>query len=99
MKSKNTIRFTCDELYSVSEKEIQQNARLRFGKEVCWVCKVCDGTDCASGVPGMGALGKMLTFQDNINALREYSILPKYIREHTQASVEAHFLGKNLEPL
>lgn len=42
----------------------------------------------------MGALGKMLTFQDNINALREYSILPKYIREHTQASVETHFLGK-----
>ncbi|UOG39048.1 alpha-hydroxy-acid oxidizing protein [Leptospira noguchii] len=93
-KVKNTIRFTCDELYSISEKEIQQNARLRFGKEVCWVCKVCDGTDCASGVPGMGALGKMLTFQDNINVLREYSILPKYIREHTLALVETQFLGK-----
>ncbi|WP_032927737.1 alpha-hydroxy-acid oxidizing protein [Leptospira santarosai] len=94
---KNTIRFTCDELYSVSEKEIQQNARLRFGKEVCWVCKVCDGTDCASGVPGMGGLGRMLTFQDNVNALREYSILPKYIREHTQAVVETSFLGKTIK--
>ncbi|PJZ30091.1 alpha-hydroxy-acid oxidizing protein [Leptospira kmetyi] len=94
---KNTIRFTCDELYSISEKEIQQNARTRFGKEVCWVCKVCDGTDCASGVPGMGGLGRMLTFQDNINALQEYSILPKYIREHTQASVETSFLGKKIK--
>ncbi|EKP14965.1 alpha-hydroxy-acid oxidizing protein [Leptospira borgpetersenii] len=96
-KVKNTIRFTCDELYSVSEKEIQQNARLRFGKEVCWVCKVCDGTDCASGVPGMGGLGRMLTFQDNINALREYSILPKYIREHIQAVVKTNFLGKVIQ--
>lgn len=94
---KNTIRFTSDELYSISEKEIQQNARARFGKEVCWVCKVCDGTDCASGVPGMGGLGRMLTFQDNISALQEYSILPKYIREHTRANVETTFLGKTLK--
>ncbi|WP_039947954.1 alpha-hydroxy-acid oxidizing protein [Leptospira fainei] len=91
-----TVRFTCDELYSVSDKEIAQNARIRFGKEICWVCKVCDGTDCASGVPGMGGVGRMLTFQDNINALAEYAILPRYIREHVHASTEIEFLGQKL---
>lgn len=45
----------------------------------------------------MGGLGRMLTFQDNINALREYSILPKYIREHIQAVVKTNFLGKVIQ--
>ncbi|MEI7011912.1 alpha-hydroxy-acid oxidizing protein [Leptospira licerasiae] len=91
-----TIKFTCDELYSISEKEIAANARARFGKEICWVCKVCDGTDCASGVPGMGGVGRMLSFQDNTKALDEYSILPRYIRENVQASTESQFLGQKL---
>ncbi|TGK17232.1 ATP-grasp domain-containing protein [Leptospira fluminis] len=89
----STVKFGSDELYSISEKEIAQNARARFGKEICWVCRICDGTDCASGVPGMGGVGRMRTFQDNIKALEEYSLLPRYIRDHVSASSAADFLG------
>ncbi|TGK09976.1 ATP-grasp domain-containing protein [Leptospira fletcheri] len=92
----STVKFGSDELYSISEKEIAQNARARFGKEICWVCRICDGTDCASGVPGMGGVGRMRTFQDNIKALEEYSLLPRYIRDHVSASPAADFLGTPL---
>ncbi|MCB1175965.1 MAG: alpha-hydroxy-acid oxidizing protein, partial [Leptospiraceae bacterium] len=96
-KVKTTIKLETDSYYTLNEKLINQNARSRFGKEICWVCKVCDGTDCASGVPGMGAVGKMLTFQDNINALREYSILPSYIRENVKPDLSYNFLGSKLK--
>lgn len=93
-KVKDTIRLETDNYYSLNEKIINQTARQRFGKEICWVCRVCDGTDCASGVPGMGGVGRMETFQDNIRALKEYSILPKYIRDAVSADTSFHFLGK-----
>lgn len=93
-KAKEIISFESDDSFSLTEKEIQQNARNRFGREICWVCKVCDGTDCASGVPGMGGIGNMFTFQDNSFALKEYSILPTYIREGIEADTEFQFFGE-----
>lgn len=96
-KVRSTVKFESDEIYSITEREIQQNARARFGKGVCWVCKVCDGKDCASGVPGMGGVGRMLTFQDNFKALQEYSILPSYIRDPIQANPSLEFFGQTLD--
>ena len=93
--SKQVIIET-DNYYSLTEKSINQTARQKFGKEICWVCKVCDGTDCASGVPGMGGVGKMETFKDNIQALKEYTILPTYIREQVEVNTEYNFLGMKL---
>ncbi|MCB1158248.1 MAG: alpha-hydroxy-acid oxidizing protein [Leptospiraceae bacterium] len=93
---RETIEFVSDPLFSIDEKLIAKNARRRFGKETCWVCKICDGTDCASGVPGMGALGQMLSFQDNIKALREYSIQARYIRENIEPEAESSFLSQKL---
>jgi isopentenyl diphosphate isomerase/L-lactate dehydrogenase-like FMN-dependent dehydrogenase/biotin carboxylase len=95
-KVKSTIKFETDNYYTINDKLINQNARNRFGKEICWVCKVCDGTDCASGVPGMGGVGRMETFQDNIRSLKEYSILPTYIRQNVVADMSYTFLGKKL---
>lgn len=95
-KVRNTIRFETDSYYSLNEKIISQTARQKFGKEICWVCKICDGTDCASGVPGMGGVGKMETFQDNSRALKEYAILPRYIRENVTPKTNYNFLGKEL---
>ena len=95
-KVKQTIQFFSNDLYSMSEKEIQQQARQKFGKEVCYVCKVCDGITCASGVPGMGGLGQMNTFQDNSIALGEYYILPRYIRKNIQSVVKTKFLQQEL---
>lgn len=55
-----------------------KTAREKFNNDFCWVCKVCDGGYCASGVPGMGGRGEMNSFRDNINALGEYKIVPAY---------------------
>ncbi len=93
-KIKSVVRFETDSYYSLNEKLINQTARQKFGKDICWVCKVCDGTDCASGVPGMGGVGKMETFQDNSKALKEYTILPRYIRDQVTPNTTFHFLGK-----
>lgn len=93
---KMKIQIETDSYFSLTEKIINQNARLKFGKEICWVCKICDGTDCASGVPGMGGIGRMETFKDNTISLREYSILPRYIRESVNVNTEIKFFEKKL---
>lgn len=96
-KVQSTISFEVDEQYSITEKEINDQARIRFGKDICWVCKVCDGNNCASGIPGMGGVGKMATFADNYSSLQEYSILPSYIRDHIVPNVQGNFLGLQLQ--
>ncbi|MCB1141135.1 MAG: alpha-hydroxy-acid oxidizing protein [Leptospiraceae bacterium] len=95
-KVNEVLKFESDDYYSLNEKTIHQTARKKFGKEICWVCKVCDGSDCASGVPGMGGIGRMETFQDNHKALMEYTILPRYIRENVSPELNCQFLGKEL---
>ncbi|MCW7492917.1 alpha-hydroxy-acid oxidizing protein [Leptospira sp. 2 VSF19] len=96
-KVKQTIRFEVDEQFSITEKEINDQARIRFGKDICWVCKQCDGSNCASGIPGMGGVGRMETFHDNSVALSEYSILPGYIRDHVFPEIQTKFLGYDLK--
>jgi len=95
-KLRSTLHFEVDEVYGVTEKEMNQNARAKFGREVCWVCKICDGSDCASGVPGMGGVGAMSSFQDNSISLSEYQILPQYIRSHVVSNIDTNYLGLNL---
>ncbi|TGL47797.1 ATP-grasp domain-containing protein [Leptospira meyeri] len=96
-KVKETIRFEVDEQFSITEKEIGDQARIRFGKDICWVCKQCDGSNCASGIPGMGGVGRMETFHDNSVALSEYSIVPGYIRNHVFPEIQTQFLGYDLK--
>jgi hypothetical protein len=98
-KAKQVIHFESDSYYSLTEKSINQTARNKFGKDICWVCKVCDGTDCASGVPGMGGVGKMETFKDNSIALGEYKILPRYIRESVNPIPIGLYSGNNFKHL
>ena len=59
-------------------RAMAKTAREKFDNDFCWVCKVCDGGYCASGVPGMGGRGEMNSFRDNIHALGEYKIAPAY---------------------
>ncbi len=96
-KVKSLIRFDVDESLGTNEKELNDQARIRFGKDICWVCKVCDGVNCASGVPGMGGVGRMETFQDNTTALNEFQILPRYIRDHVEPEISQSFLGFSLK--
>lgn len=60
-------------------RAMAKTARENFNNNFCWVCKVCDGGYCASGVPGMGGRGEMNTFRDNVQALTEYKIVPRYV--------------------
>lgn len=62
-----------------SDKYIQNLARKNMNRDACWVCKQCDGQNCASGIPGMGGSGRMESFQDNSLALGEWKIAPRYL--------------------
>jgi len=58
----------------LTRREINERARVNFNKEYCHACKICDGVNCASGVPGMGGIGRMQAFQDNLRALAEIRV-------------------------
>jgi len=96
-KALSHFYIVTDESFSIDWKIVEERARLRFGDRICHVCKSCDGTNCASGVPGMGGTGNMLTFQDNAKALAEYTILPRYIREHVRADTSLEIFGRKIE--
>jgi len=66
-------------LPKIPEKELAALARNRFNKEACRVCKVCDGKNCASGIPGMGGAGSMSSFRDNLESLSQFKILPRFL--------------------
>ncbi len=65
----------------LSWREIQRFARKNFHKDYCWVCKECDGKNCASSIPGMGGIGKGKLFAKNYSKLQEISILPRYLKQ------------------
>lgn len=91
------FQVSVDDTYSVDWKQVEQRARERFGESVCHVCKACDGRNCASGVPGMGGIGSQASFIDNAQALSEYRILPRYIREPVQPVTGLELFGRHLE--
>ncbi len=96
-KAMELLRCDVDESYSLDWKEVENRARARFSDSVCWVCKACDGTNCASGVPGMGGVGSMTTFQDNSRALAELKIVPRYIREPADPDCSIELFGRKFE--
>ncbi|MCB1145745.1 MAG: alpha-hydroxy-acid oxidizing protein [Leptospiraceae bacterium] len=77
---------------------IERRARKVFSHKHCWVCKVCDGENCASGVPGMGGRGNFQSFRDNLQALEEYRIMPRFLqtesRQEKEPDISFPFLGK-----
>lgn len=74
------------------QRAMAKVARARFNNDFCWVCKVCDGGYCASGVPGMGGRGEMNSFRDNIASLSEYRITPTYTEKNRVEAVSTEFL-------
>ena len=92
-------RFTIevDDTYSLTWEQVEDNARRRFSDKVCWVCKACDGANCASGVPGMGGVGRMTSFADNSRALAEYRLVPRYLREDIRPDMSLELFGRKFE--
>lgn len=86
-----------DDSFSVDWKQVEQRARARFGDNICWVCKSCDGSNCASNVPGMGGAGENGSFLDNSKALAEYSILPRYIRSQIEVDPSVEMFGRRFD--
>lgn len=91
------LELEVDDTFSVDWKQVEDRARRRFTDQVCWVCKQCDGQNCASGVPGMGAVGRMSTFQDNSAALAEFRVVPRYIRENITPDMTVELFGRKFE--
>ncbi len=86
-----------DDTFSLTWEQVEAKARQRFGDKICWVCKTCDGTTCASGVPGMGGVGRMNSFIDNSRALAEWKILPRYLREDVSPDTTFELFGRKFE--
>lgn len=92
-----TIQINIDELEGIDWKQIEENARKKFPKEICWVCKICDGTNCASGVPGMGGVGNQFSFIDNYKSLQEYKIIPSYIHSEVEPDLSIEIFGRKID--
>lgn len=91
------FQISVDDTFGVDWKLVEQTAREKMGEQVCWVCKLCDGTNCASGVPGMGGIGQHKSFVDNVRSLSEIKIVPRYIREPVEPSTGVELFGRHLE--
>lgn len=91
------FQISVDDTFSVDWKQVEQTAREKMGEQVCWVCKACDGTNCASGVPGMGGVGQHKSFIDNVRALGEIKIVPRYIRDPVEPTTGLELFGRHLE--
>lgn len=91
------ITVEVDETAALDWKRIEATAREKFGDQVCWVCRVCDGANCASTIPGMGGTENNKTFQDNSIALSEYKIVPSYIRPEIDADTSVELFGRKFE--
>lgn len=50
---RKVLTFEIIEESEISMETIHLAAKEKF-KKICYVCKICDGRDCPSGVPGMG---------------------------------------------
>lgn len=81
-----------------SKEELRKAAKKKFNAAACWVCRVCDGINCASGVPGMGGAGHMNSFRDNLRALADYKLKPRYLDPELEkdADTSFSFAGKTL---
>ncbi len=84
----------CDES-ALTMETINISARERLRK-VCYVCKQCNGKDCASGVPGMGGAGSGASFKRNSEALLNYKINTRIIHDVTNPDTSTSLFGIHL---
>jgi isopentenyl diphosphate isomerase/L-lactate dehydrogenase-like FMN-dependent dehydrogenase/biotin carboxylase len=80
----------------ITLETIYAAAREKFNN-VCYVCKVCDGEKCASGVPGMGAIGSGESFRRNIASLNEYKVNTRVIHDVTEPELSSELFGVRLD--
>jgi isopentenyl diphosphate isomerase/L-lactate dehydrogenase-like FMN-dependent dehydrogenase/biotin carboxylase len=81
--------------YELSMESIRAAARERFNKS-CYVCNVCDGVKCASGVPGMGGVGTGESFRQNLVSLNAVKINTRVIHDVTEPDTSITFFGHKI---
>ncbi|MCD6326370.1 alpha-hydroxy-acid oxidizing protein [bacterium] len=71
--AQNLINIEIGKQVKLTHKILRDNARRLMGL-ACRACEVCDGRDCPTSVPGMGAVGTGASFVANIKSLNKYKI-------------------------
>lgn len=92
-KEKINIEICDESELSIDTINISARERLR---KVCFVCKQCNGKDCASGVPGMGGVGSGASFKRNSEALLNYKINTRVIHDITNPDTSSSLFGIHL---
>ncbi len=91
-KCKEVMKIIVLQDAEISWESIRISARDKF-KKVCYACKVCDGQNCPTGVPGMGGIGTGASFRENLQALKRYKINTRVIHDITQPDTSTSFFG------
>ncbi|HOG52630.1 MAG TPA: alpha-hydroxy-acid oxidizing protein [Bacillota bacterium] len=65
-------------------------------KDVCKVCRYCDGVACAGQVPGYGGAGTGTGFMNNYRSLARISINLRVLHDAGQPEIKANLLGIDL---
>ena len=95
-RCKDLLHIELFEEAELSMEAIQLAAKEKLRK-FCSVCKVCDGKNCPTGVPGMGGLGTGESFRQNIISLRKYKITTSVIHDVTSPNTATTFLNHKLD--
>ncbi len=94
-KCLDTLDIQVLEESELSMDAIHLSARYKF-KKICYVCPVCDGENCPTGVPGMGGIGTGESFRQNIRSLKKYKITTRLIHDITDPDTTISFLDNIL---
>lgn len=89
------LKIETSEDIEISMKTINALAREKF-KKICYVCKSCDGYECASGVPGMGGTGTGDSFRRNADALKQFKVITTLIHEGVVPDTSAEIFGHKI---
>lgn len=89
------LRIETSDESEISMKAINAAAREKF-KKICYVCKSCDGYDCASGVPGMGGTGSGESFRRNADALKKFKVITTLIHDDITPDSTAVLFGHKI---
>ncbi|TWI73203.1 isopentenyl diphosphate isomerase/L-lactate dehydrogenase-like FMN-dependent dehydrogenase [Desulfobotulus alkaliphilus] len=77
-------------------KSIRDTAREKM-TGYCRVCPICNGKNCASGVPGMGGLGTGEAFRANGEALADIRLNMRLIHDITEPDTRTELFGTSLD--
>ncbi len=91
----NLLKIETTDDSEVTMRAIHASAREKF-KKICYVCRNCDGTNCASGVPGMGGTGTGESFRRNSEALKKFRVITRLIYEAAEPDTETELFGRKL---